>query len=363
MLDAVPLGVIEEAYRDGLLAELGEPLPLISTFPSTTTVALSGAFSPIGMAQPPGYEARFFDWESSKVRGGGLISYKLIDTRWPGFFDWRVESALRKGIGFVRPLRFSGVEIARGVESFLQSDQELFLMYVSATDGAAHLKGPESLRLALEQLARALERARRVKPFHTVVFSDHGIAGGEPLTNVRPEVRRALRAAGYRVRSRLKAKSDVVLVPYGLLTSLVAFADVATRSDVARTLARIEGVSLCAVPTDTPTADDLDSWVVWSAEGQALIERRSAPAPHRQRSADSELRYSVLSADPLDYARLAGEWLSSAEWLARTRDDLYPMLSIEWPALSSSSTMQPPSSARLPLDTCLGPGSPSGPVG
>ena len=77
-MDAVPFTSIErltDAEGERLFAQLGQPVPLLSSFPSSTTLAFTGIFEPFRLEIPPGYEARFFDRERGKVRGGGLFSY------------------------------------------------------------------------------------------------------------------------------------------------------------------------------------------------------------------------------------------------------------------------------------------------
>ena len=67
-LDAVPYWVVEEITDpelgdEAVFQDFKGPVPLISTFPSSTSVALVGLLQPLGLEKSPGYEARFFDWE------------------------------------------------------------------------------------------------------------------------------------------------------------------------------------------------------------------------------------------------------------------------------------------------------------
>jgi hypothetical protein len=123
ILDAVPYGFVQELTepsREGgaLFAEFAPPIALISTFPSTTTIALGAAFEPLGLPRSPGYEARFFDWDKSKVRGGGPLSYFKIEFPWREFFQWSRKGAFRSAVASIRPAKASEKRVEWAVEAF-----------------------------------------------------------------------------------------------------------------------------------------------------------------------------------------------------------------------------------------------------
>lgn len=328
VLDAVPFAPARAAVEeDGLLSDLEPPVPMISSFPSATTLALTGVFEPLGMASPPGYEAKFFDWQKGKVRGGGLMTYEKISFSWREIFHWKTRSLLRKALGYLRPIKLARYEIDHGIEAFLESDEPLFLVYVGATDGVAHLKGPEGFAPVFAELDRALAAAHQKEDFYTVVMSDHGVGGGERLRNVRKPLRRVLADAGFSAGKRVRSARDVALVPFGLLSSLVAFAAPGQSEKLASTLARVDGISVCAYrerPSDDGAVDqsptdpdhsgenfDRDRWWVVGSEGRARIERRRA-------NGEASWRYVEETGDPIGYHDLAGTWRSGAEWAERT---------------------------------------------
>jgi hypothetical protein len=325
MLDAVPFesaaGLPLAADGERLFAELSEPVPLISSFPSATTVALTGMFEPIGIERPPGYEARYFDRARREVIGGGLLSYRQIPFSWREFFDWKVHSLLRKAWGYVRPKKFSRWEVRRGVEAFLESDEPYFFVYVGATDGVAHLEGPDGFDPVFLELDRALDEARARETFHTVLLSDHGVGGGELLDNVARAIRRTLRTAGLRPGERLRGDRDIVLVPFGLLSGFVVITPPGREAEVARLVAAVEGVELCATPAARPEPDADESWLVAGGSGDATISRR-------ERGGVVEWRYRLDGADPpadpLGYGDLAGVWLGDAEWYRQVSDRRLP---------------------------------------
>ncbi len=320
-LDAVPYDAVVEFIGEGperLFPQLGEPVPVVSSFPSTTTLAFTGMFD---LGTPPGYEAKFFDRARGRVRGGGLVSYGRIEFSWREFFDWKTDGALRKAVGYARPARFSQAEFRRGVRAFLESDASLFTMYVGATDGVAHLLGPEGFRDVLADLDAVLEEARGVEPdFRTVLVSDHGVGGGEPLRNVRRDVVRTVEDAGFSVGSSLRGREDAVFVPFGLLSSFVAFTAPERTEKLLRAVAGVPGVALCAAraPEETqPSGRGGVAFLVAAARGEALLERRGAGAQRSWR-----LRTTAGTAPLPDIEE--GVWRSDADVLRATAAGRFP---------------------------------------
>ncbi|MEM1244843.1 MAG: hypothetical protein AAGK22_00660 [Acidobacteriota bacterium] len=287
-LDAVPFDSAVKAFaKSPELARFGDPVPVVSTFPSSTTLAFTEMFRPVGLGTPPGYEAKFYDASVGRIRGGGLMSYGKIEFSWREFFDWKTDGALRKAVGYARPRAFSRAEFRRGINAFLSSDQQAFYLYVGSTDGVAHLAGPQAFVEVLTDLAAVLEEARRSQPsFRTVLLSDHGVGGGEPLRNVRAPVIDAARAAGLRSAGALERPGDIVFVPFGLLSSFVAFTDPDDTHRAVRALGRVAGVGLCAAPEGT------DGFLLVDPEGEARLERRS-------NAGRIEWRYTPDGGDPL----------------------------------------------------------------
>ncbi len=325
VLDAVPFDLLEELTdpeRAGgpLFEEFAPPVRLLSTFPSTTTLALGAAFQPLGLQRSPGYEARFFDWQRLRARGGGPRSYFEIEFPWRGFFDWTRKRFARSAVASLYPARASERRAERVVADFLASEDPEFFAYIETTDTAAHLLGPRSLESMFETLDRVIATARRDHPeerFRVVVLSDHGIAGGEPLVNVFWKVKRSLKGAGLDLRKKLDGADDVVLTPYGLVSSFELYVGEQAAARTATAVAAVEGVELCVRPAGT-------GWLVESAAGQAAIERRG----------DSHFSYRPLTGDPLDYAPVlaslaerAGrefELYPDAWWLEATREHRFP---------------------------------------
>lgn len=323
-LDAVPYSFVEQLERSGaapeLFEELGSPRVLISTFPSTTTIALTAAFEPLGLEASPGYEARYFDWNRKKVRGGGIFSYFRIEFPWREFFEWSKKGVARSAVASLRPVKASEQRVQRAVNAFLDSTSPNYFAYIETTDTAAHLRGPDSLVETFRLLGLAIRDARKrsTGDFRVAVFSDHGIAGGQALENVLPDLRQALRVHGIKEAKKLGSSGRVALTPYGLVSSFEAYADPLIAPRLAEVLSSVEGVALCAYQAGNHVG-------VVAADGAATIEQ-----------AEGDWAYNVRSGDPLRYGEFvqnmrletgssaARSWFSDREWFKATRQAEYP---------------------------------------
>lgn len=316
-LDAVPYAAAVEGTQalPEAFAAFHPPVPLISTFPSTTSVAFGEILAAHGLERSPGYEARFFDWERREKVGGGPISYRRIHFDWREFFDWNRKGPFRSFLAAVRPVRASVREIEAALERFVEASSPAYLIYIAPTDTALHVHGPEAAARVFAALGAALLRAherRPARPFDTVVFSDHGIAGGQPLANVREDLQRALRAAGLALVDRLRRPRQVVMVPFGLVSSLELYT---AREDEPTALAAavgVAGVDLCARTTDR-------GWEVVDAAGAVEFERA-------ERDGEPGWELAVRGSNPLggDLEADAGGWLREDRATGLAADGLYP---------------------------------------
>ena len=326
-LDAVPYeSVVAVANPENgeppIFRNFRGPIPLVSTFPSTTSLALGGILGGVGLEQSPGYEHRFYDRERHEKRGGGLFSYRKLLFPWRKFFDWQEHGLISKGFKLFKLEKASRNAIDDALSTFLASDKETFYAYFDLTDMIAHIHGPEGLHPFLRLLDEALLRLRADHPelpLTVVIYSDHGVGGGEPLLNVRKNVYQALRAAGFHRTQKVGERSAVVFVPYGLVSSFVAFTRDGEQSEVARAISGARGIDFCV-------ADDGDSYKILSRRGVARVMRRSRPT-------GDLYGYRALRGDPLDFEALAqgpgpeGEptpWRPDRWWFDATRDHIYP---------------------------------------
>lgn len=328
-LDAVPYWVIAELTdpalgEEALFRDFKGPIQVVSTFPSSTSVAMVGILQPLGLGKSPGYEAKFFDWERLKARGGGMFSYAKIEFPWRQFFDWSRRNPAGSAIEAVKPVKSGTKRLGKAIDEFVESDVDVFLIYIAATDIAVHVNGPESVKSLFVRLEAMLAEARARhpdRPFETLIWSDHGVAGGEPLINVSKPTKKALKAAGFRVKKKLKKPDVVVMTPFGLVSNFEAYTHEKNVVEVAGILAAVEGVDLCAYRSGE------NRWSVVGPAGEGLVERRQV---------DNNIawRYRIENQDPLDYGEVlaklsalgsdAGDWIADDVLFEATKGHPFP---------------------------------------
>lgn len=329
-LDSIPYSVVAGLTEgvDGrpvYFSDFHPPVPLISTFPSSTSVAMGGILGPLGLEKSPGYEARFFDWDRRKARGGGLFSYFKVEFPWRTYFDWGRKGPAGSAIEAVRPIRSGIKRLNRAIDAFLDSDEDAYLIYIAATDTAAHILDPEALEtllIALDSMLREAREKSADRPFEVVVFSDHGIAGGEPLINTFKPIKRMLKKGGFRVVKTLAGPNDVVLTPFGLVSSFEAYSEPKIAPAVAQTLTGVAGVDLCAYR-------DVEESVIWARDRSGLASFES-----RYQGGELQWRYRPQDSDPIEYRSLVerlrpdgdagSEWVADRDLLRLSADARYP---------------------------------------
>lgn len=295
LLDAIPYEAVERitnpsSGETALFQDLKGPVPMVSTFPSGTNVAIPALLAPFGVGVSPGYENRHYDWAGNKVRGGGVVSYYRIEFPWRGFFDVTRTGIAVGGLNALNPVRGSIEQLREGIDGFVACEEDLYTIYVGETDLVMHFSGPEAVRPifdALETMLREVRQEHPDRPFDVVILSDHGVEGGEPLKNVRELVLKALKKAGYRCKKKLKRPDDVVLTPYGLVSNLEAYTRDEKKPHVAEVLAQVPGIDLCVFETDA-------GWMIVSTDGKAVFRRHSTQK-------GTCWAYEPLSGDPLNY--------------------------------------------------------------
>lgn len=327
-LDAIPYEAVADLTDPSLGDEayfqsFHRPVPFISTFPSSTSVAMGGILGPLGLEKSPGYEAKFFDWEQGRARGGGLFSYFKVEFPWRSFFDWGRKGPVGSAFEAVRPIKSGTKRLRKALKDFLESDQEVFLIYVAATDTAAHILDPEALKSFMVELDGMLQEARAQstdRPFEVLMFSDHGIDGGEQLINTFKPIKRALKWEGFRVGKKLAGPKDVVLTPFGLVSSFEVYLDDQILDPVSQVLVTIDGVDICAF------RDREVMWIV-DRDGRASVGRRYT-------GERMQWQYTPIGSDPLSYqpiveaastrsATIEG-WVGDREVFEASVDSAYP---------------------------------------
>jgi hypothetical protein len=326
-VDAIPFEVVAkltgpEAGDERIFEGYQPPTAIINTFPSSSYVAWAGLLEPFGIAKSAGYEARHFDRSIGKAVGGFTLSE--TSAPWKEFFDWRLEGVLTGAVAYGWPKYYSLKEVEWGLDAFLRSRQNVFTMYVVSTDGVGHRYGHEGLAEFMKNLDKMLVDFKRDHPeleMRTILFSDHGMAGGPELINTWPAVQQAVESGGFHVSEELENDTDVAIISFGLLSSFEAYTQPANAETVARLAASVPGIDLCVVPRD-------DGVLIVSTLGDATIRRRLE-------AGETLWSYQPINGDPLHYVPLVADlrqragatdtsWFPDSWWFEATKHHQFP---------------------------------------
>ncbi len=137
-LDGVPLRVVEAAREQGAFAGWGDPVGLISTFPSMTNVAFTAMLERWGADSISGYETRHFDLdENHLVSSGGPSGFA-----WKSLFTVIGDSFAAKRALYMTPEKRSRKVIALVEAALLDhAEPDVVLAHMASTDMLAHLRG------------------------------------------------------------------------------------------------------------------------------------------------------------------------------------------------------------------------------
>jgi hypothetical protein len=326
-VDAIPYDLVVK-LTDPALGEkalfkgMRGPMAVINTFPSDSYVAWTGLLQPLGSAPALGYEACYFKRVDLQLRG--CFSLVKVPAPWRDVFDWSLQGLVRKGLAYGWPKSYSVHEVEQGLAAFMESDKQVFKMYVVSTDALGHIFGPDAQGEFLRALDRALQALREKypqRPFHVVLISDHGMAGGKALKNTWLQIATTLAKAGFRVGNSIERNSDVTVVKFGLVSGFVTYTSSGAESEVASLLTSVPGVDLCATK-------DQSGWRVFSARGNALIARKAGRS-------EPLWSYRTLTGDPLGYEPLVvalrsqsgtprQQWFADSLWFEASKNHFYP---------------------------------------
>ena len=130
----------------------------------------------------------------------------------------------------------------RKIEQILHtSEQKELVLYFGGTDALGHVRG----WAGLEEYLRVVDRV--VKGFlaagggsrRVVLFSDHGTSA---VPSKRLDLKKPLKAAGFRLRKSLDRPGDVVAPGYGLVGSIQLYTHCGEEEAVARAVVAVEAV-------------------------------------------------------------------------------------------------------------------------
>ena len=324
-LDGVPHAVIQSAKERGLFEAFGPPSRLLSPFPTMTNIALAAM---MGATPPPGYESLYFDTTAKEIRGGikkyiGVRTPDKIPSSYMDELDYQEPLAFEFLI-YVAPEKIWRADMRRFRDCFRAAPQNRdYFAFLKGTDGLLHIRGPQSLAVALESLDKIL---REIQTFcgnetEIVLFSDHGMNLRE---NHRAPLKAHLQRQGFTFHSNLtNANHKSVATPaFGLCGYAALYCGTEeAMPDLAEALIDLEGL-------DFSLYRDGDKAIVVSGPGgRARVEKKV--------NGGVRYRYVASDNDPLQLLpaiaalREKGEideegFASDHAWLVQTAEHTYP---------------------------------------
>ena len=339
ILDGIGYDTVEEFRKEGRLRQFHPPMPVISTFPAMTDIALADVFRSVPCIAP---EAVHFDHRANRIVGGDEDYLSLKNEDWARHLDYRA-ATLIDPLSYLFPNALFNHELAGLLELFDRRDRPVIVAYLVSTAGLGTREGREGQRKVLDRIDRLCEelvwRTRGLVKF--TLFSDHG------HTLVRAEridFRGFLAAKGWRVSDRLEKPRDVAPVEYGLIT-YASFAT-ADRAALAADLLKHPGVDLAAYAEG-------DAVVVERPDARAFIERKGTRYRYRAEKGDPLELIPILKA-PVLHADADG-FADDEAWFDLTREHRYPdALDRLWRAFRGQTEHVPDVIASLKDGYCAG---------
>lgn len=318
-------GISTEMMRDlqahGHFTDFSPVTPLVTTFPSATTIGFTGIFKPLDVGKVQGYEVRFYSYPDDRIIGGTPKDIYRIHINYKTYFDTFRHTMKEKGMMYAFPGVAGVNDLKRTHRLLMTSPKKILMTYLGGTDGGQHMLGyRRTYRFMiwaddfLKKMKIDYEKQHREK-LRIVIFSDHGFHFG-PLKMISPgTIDRVLEKGGYRVSKKLGSERDVVLAPFGLLTGGVAYNKPDHEAQVAKLVSKVKGIDLVFWP------EGRRIHIVDSLGKEAYFEYRGL----------KNYRYVMVSGDPLGYETLLRKSGKSAEvfydealWQAVTSDAPYP---------------------------------------
>lgn len=321
-LDGVDFTLINELKKEGHFTTFLPPVPLISTFPTATTIGFTGLYQPLGVGQVPGYEARFYSRKENKVKGGTPFDIYKIPIKYKYYFDTFRHTMQSKGVMYGFPSMASKQDLVNTKKFLFSSDKRLVTAYLGGTDGSAHLLGRNRTKRTLIFMDEFLMKlqARHIKekgePLRIILFSDHGFYYNKLKTVNNSTIQKELERVGLTESGKIKNQNDVVLPKFGVISAGVGFTHKNNRATASRALVRVPGIELAFWPEGKKRIH-----VINQAQEEAVFEFKNK----------NLYRYQSIKGDPLKYLPAlkrkgfhTGQYLSAKTWQSITYDHLYP---------------------------------------
>ncbi|NOZ19942.1 MAG: hypothetical protein GXP25_02520 [Planctomycetes bacterium] len=275
LLDGMPFGLVEEAYKSGKFRLFHPPSRLYSCFPSMTWLAFPLIFH---TEAPLGVEADYLDRKTGRRSDDMTVYMQRTNEPWRPCVDYRCGS-LVDALCYVSPLVGFTHEMDVIRKRFETRGKRVFVGYNASSAGMGTAKGREGFEAVLDKVDRFCEEmmAESKGAITITMFADHG----HSLTPARRiPLTKFLRKSGYHPADRLKKRNDVVVPTFGLCTDAVVYAN--DPAGVARALTDLEGVDLVVYPTG-------DSITVRKHNQKARVFHKGG-----------RYRYHAVQGDPLE---------------------------------------------------------------
>jgi hypothetical protein len=314
-LDGISYRTVVRAKELGAFEGWPQAVPMVSTFPSVTNVAFTAFFHRFGAEPAAGYEVSHFSREENDVVGGSLIGYKSRLNSWRDYFDITCRAISCKLAAYTAPRRACWSEIDEIEEMLIESNHDVLLAHIGATDALMHIRGEEAVVRFMLELDDRLNELRkrhlavRGRPLRLVLLSDHG--NSDAKIRMATGIRHRLRKAGLNVVQHLEHPDDVVAPTFGL----VSYGALHLRPERAETAAR-------AVVDDDSI--DLAAWLSGESEISVISRKSEGRILWREDSKGRSFLYDPVSGDPLRLegalAELAGGGLLDRDGFASEED-------------------------------------------
>jgi len=253
-VDGIPFDLARSVYEEYFeySEQYAKPVRVISTFPSTSTIAFTGLFRGIGAGRSAGYDSKFYSYEQNKVLGSLM---EADDFAVPSFSPYFV---VKRSSGFDQMIMYAFPSMAMDddlekikPELWKSPNKENIFVYLGSTDGVAHLDGREELEEMFVEVLDYVENLREEyedtfeKPLKVTLFSDHGVRWVSLNQITVGQVEDQIDAAGFQLRhDQLKNDNDVVSVTWGNVSGAHFYCSEENAADVSKALSNVEGFEL-----------------------------------------------------------------------------------------------------------------------
>ena len=244
-VDGIPYSLFAEIQAQGHFASFRQVARMVAPFPSLSDVS----FAAIGGSAPPeSYQVMHFDPVKNRTVGNTLLS--LSSQAHPNLpADSSDHSSWHRIVGYLAPYHVALLDLHQIGREVLASDKVTFVAYLEQSDAVLHVEGRNGaikFLLQLDQFLSTLQaevHARTGRELLVDIVSDHGstlVKGRIVLLD------RQLRSCGYQRSKRIERADEVAWSQAGIIGSVAVTARLESVDDVARCLARTDGVDLVA---------------------------------------------------------------------------------------------------------------------